>query len=232
MAREDIAAMEAAGIRPSPLQIVTLNALALRAERGPDAAEMVRAPRVAWAGSCTLHEPSMAAERWLQEFAFRWWSGTSATLAAAWACSWQTARQPAELADQTAEAAVRRRIEDWQRGLGCTLSQLLVALDYVLNDCDPEAPETARQGVPAADGCPYQTMVNDALAAGLGVTVAELWAQPRRILADILRRWLRNQAAVHGGDPSKLDSRHCARAYVAYEEYLAEVREGAADGKG
>lgn len=218
MAREDIELLQSQGITLTIEQIVTLNALGLRAERGPEAADLVQAPRVSWAGNAPLYEPTIAAQRWLDEFGLHWWHGQSSIIATAWACAHCMA--PRFFADKTDERRVRSLIEQWQDGLECTVGQLFTALSYVVDGADPDPSETPTAAPFAFGGCPYQTLISDALAAGLGVSVGELSQHPRRILADILHRWLVTQAALHGGDPAKLDAKAATRAYVAYDDYL------------
>ncbi len=222
MAQEDIELLQSQGITLTIEQIVTLNALGLRAERGPEAADLVRAPRVAWAGSTPIYEPTIAAERWLDTFGLHWWHGRSAVLCTAWACA--NCAAPGFFVDKTDERRVRSLIEQWQDGLDCTVGQLFTALSYVVDGADPDPSETPTAAPFAFDGCPYQSLISDALAAGLGVSAGELSQYPRRILADILHRWLLNQAALHGGDPAKLDARASTRAYVAYDDYLQTLK--------
>ena len=140
MAREDIAHLQAQGITLTPEQIVILNALALRVERGPEAADLVRAPRVAWAGSTPIYEPTIAAERWLDTFGLHWWHGRSAALCTAWACA--NCAAPGFFVDKTDERRVRSLIQDWQDGLDCTAGQLFMALSYVVDGADPDPSET------------------------------------------------------------------------------------------
>ena len=67
MAMEDIAALRADGIDVPPREVVRLNALGLRVERGTVSAYMFAAPRVAFLGGSVLHEPTLGAEMWLRQ---------------------------------------------------------------------------------------------------------------------------------------------------------------------
>lgn len=236
MAREDIELLQSQGITLTIEQIVILNALGLRAECGAEAADLIQAPRVGWAGDTPLYEPTIAAQRWLDEFGLHWWHGQSSIIATAWACAHCMA--PRFFADKTNERNVRRLIEQWQDNLDCTVGQLTIALNYVLEGCDVDVPDQPETGTPAtliATGCPYQSLVSNALAAGIGGSAADLERHPRRIVADMLHRWLVTQAALHGGDPAKLDAKAATRAYVAYDNYLQTLtptQEGASDVQG
>ena len=67
MAMEDIAALCADGIDVPPREVVRLNALGLRVERGTVSAYTSAAPRVAFLGECVFHEPTLGAEMWLRQ---------------------------------------------------------------------------------------------------------------------------------------------------------------------
>ena len=67
MAMEDIAALRADGIDVPPREVVRLNALGLRVERGPLTWTAFAAPRVAFLGDHVLYEPTLGAEMWLRQ---------------------------------------------------------------------------------------------------------------------------------------------------------------------
>jgi hypothetical protein len=232
MAKEDIAYLTGKGVKLSPGQIVRLNDLALLVERGPEAASFVHAPRVAWAGSTPVYEPTIQMHVWFESFARVWWCGNSLTLALAWACA--HADRKRFFLRWRDERATRMELERWQRSLDCTFDQLNVALDYALNGAaSADDAQSAPDAPPAVDGCPYADIVSDAVAAGLGLSPDELAAHPRRIVAGWLERWLKLTVAAAGGKPSVLDSERATAAYGAYEEYLESIeKEAAADGQG
>lgn len=59
-AKNDLAALRAAGFSPTDEEIVKLNDLAIRIERGKDTTP-ANMPRVAFAGNVVLHEPTIGA---------------------------------------------------------------------------------------------------------------------------------------------------------------------------
>ena len=69
MAMDDIEALRADGIEVPPREVVRLNALGLRVERGKDCAEIFAAPRVAFLGDVVLHEPELGGEMWMRQAA-------------------------------------------------------------------------------------------------------------------------------------------------------------------
>lgn len=223
MAKEDIAYLQGLGVKLEPEQIVRLNTLATRVERGSESAGFAHAPRVAWAGTTPLFEPSIAAEVWLQDFAYVWWHGNSATLATAWASA-NSLHGASFFLAQTNEACVRREIEAWQAGLGCTLPQLLVALDYACTGAEQrDESDAARPAAPIKDGCPYQDLIEEAVAANLGATLEEMKSLPRRVVSDMLTRWLKNQVAMAGGKPSSVSARAASSDYKVYDDYMNEL---------
>ena len=66
-AMEDIARLRADGIDVPPREVVRLNALGLKLERGAESPDVYAAPRVAFLGKVVLHEPTLGAEMWLRE---------------------------------------------------------------------------------------------------------------------------------------------------------------------
>lgn len=211
---------------------------------GSEASSLVCAPRIAWLGAIPLYEPTGAVDRWLRDFASFWWCGNSLHVALAWACA--HCETAGFFADKTNEKRVRKLIEAWFRDNNLREYPLATALNYALNGDAVNVDELLTQkrtedgdtetGQGCAfdwGGCPYQSQVNDALAAGLGVTADELERHPRRIVTDILRRWMIMQAALNGGDPSKLDAHTSTRAYIAYDDYLISLTpKEAAHGEG
>lgn len=223
MAAEDIKYLSGLGISLTPDKIVRLNSLALKVEFGAESSSLIHCPRVAWAGDVPIYEPSIQLQVWFRDFAMVWWSGQSLELALFWACNHSSA--PGFFSAWNNERETRKEIEKWQRGLTCTVEQLKNALNYALNGLPEDTEkENGEGGTDAPDGCPYTDVINDALAAGLGVPVSELASYPRRIVSDMLRRWIKNHVALAGGKPSSVDSASYTRAYCAYAEYLESLK--------
>lgn len=66
-ARHDLAALRAAGYAPTDEEVVRLNDLAIRIERGKETTP-ANMPRVGFAGNVILHEPTIGALEWWQDF--------------------------------------------------------------------------------------------------------------------------------------------------------------------
>ena len=210
------------GVNLTPAEIVRLNDYALRATRGAEAAGFVNARRVAWADPETpFFEPSIECDIWLRDVACVWWCGASLTLAHAWACA--NANKPGFFEQHVSEKKTRRLIEQWQRGLTCTVRQLETALDYALYGLPLDAPETARGGHDDMSGCPYTDTLAEGVAAGMG----SLAAYPNRMAAEFVMRWTKNQIALAGGKPGAVNARTNLHAWAAYDDYVGELEKRA-----
>lgn len=69
-AKIDLAALRAAGYKPTDEQVIRLNDLALRIERGQETTPENH-PRIAFAGNAVLHEPTIGAIEWWMSFGKR-----------------------------------------------------------------------------------------------------------------------------------------------------------------
>ena len=245
MAKEDVAALLAEGITPSFEQLVTLNALGLLVERGPFAGVVFSAPRVAWAGTVPIFEPTIQSEQWYLGKAMDWWSGKSLFWALAWACAhstvegffesmtveevrvgwfrkWRTRRR-----ERLIEKNARKAIQQWGNSLPCTPAQLTAALDFAITgqDVTPIASDSPSGELESLAACPHTGLIDDALAAGLGLSPERIAAMPRRRVMSILRKWAENQIAM-GGGKADIDKGSKTDAYVQYDDYLIEIRNG------
>jgi hypothetical protein len=139
-AMDDIEALRADGIEVPPREVVRLNALGLKMERGPDSAELFAAPRVAFVGDEVLREPTLGAEMWLRQ-ALDAFDGddeqTYFTLRVlSCAVPWR------ELPDPADRRAVRKALKATLRRLSdATLRQLDNALAWCIGGNLPEAGE-------------------------------------------------------------------------------------------
>lgn len=66
-AKNDLAALRAAGYAPTDEEVIKLNDLAIRIERGKETTP-ANMPRVAFAGNVVLHEPTIGAIEWWSDF--------------------------------------------------------------------------------------------------------------------------------------------------------------------
>lgn len=226
MAREDLAALRAEGVRLTDEQVIRLNSLGLLVERGPHSGEVFAAPRVGWAGPVAIHEPTIQSSRWYVSRACDWWCGDSLFWALAWACAHAPRR--GWFARWQTEGLARAAVERWASALTCTTVQLQTALQYAVSGTAPDDVQPGNRSSASPDGCPFTDLVNEALAAGLGLTPERIERMPRRAVVDILRRYTANQIALAGGGEVDLDKGAKTAAYVVYDDYLISLRAGGA----
>ena len=145
MAIADIAALRAEGIDVPPREVIRLNALGLKVERGTDSAELFAAPRVAFIGDAVLREPTLGAEMWLRQAMEAFDGDDSQTYFTLRVLScvvpWR------ELPDPADERAVHKAIKATLARLGgATLRQLENALDWCVAGNLPESGEKLPEG--------------------------------------------------------------------------------------
>lgn len=225
MATDDLTALRSEGILPTDEQVVNLHALGVLVERGPFSGKVFHAPRVGWAGTEPLFEPTIQSERWYSEKAAEWWCGQSLFWALAWAC--RNAAKPGFFARWQAEGPARAAITRWAENLPCTVPQLNAALTYAIQGAEmpPDAPQSAQVAPESLGGCPCMDLVDSALASNFGLTPERIAVMPRRRVIDILRKWTENQIAANGGG-GDIDKGAKTDAYVRYDDYLISIRAG------
>ena len=140
MAMADIEALRADGIDVPPREVVRLNALGLRVERGPESADLFAAPRVAFVGDVVIREPSLGAEMWLRQALDAFDGDDEQTYFTLRVLScvvpWR------ELPDPADQKAVRKAIKATLKRLSdATLRQLDNALEWCIGGNLPETGE-------------------------------------------------------------------------------------------
>ncbi len=200
MAMADIAEMEAAGLHPTPRDIVRLNALALVFEgrKRRNVQSLYGLPRVAaiderrW-----FREPTVGHEIWLSKVR-RWIDENDfETLLAVYAFA--LSRSAADLPDGDSGEAVKKAVEAYADEMrDFTKEQIFAAVDYVKNGCDStvgeEPPE--RKGSEDGDGgeaedwteCIALGVLHEGQAILFGVSESEMRKMTRRQLEAVIRR--------------------------------------------
>lgn len=139
-AMEDIAKLRADGIEVPPREVIRLNALGLKLERGADSPECYAAPRVAFVRGVTFNEPTLGAEMWLRQAQDAFNVDDEETLFSLRVMScvvpWRELPKPTNLrAVQNAAKAVLERLR------AATYRQVLNALDWCIYGNAPEDDE-------------------------------------------------------------------------------------------
>lgn len=140
MAMADIAQLRADGIDVPPREVVRLNALGLRVERGTDSAELFEAPRVAFVGDAVLREPTLGADMWLRQALDAFDGDDEETYLSlrvlSCAVPWR------DLPDPSDRIAVQNAVKEILNRFGhATLRQLDNALEWCIGGNVPESGE-------------------------------------------------------------------------------------------
>ena len=233
LAMEDLAALEARGLRPTPAEVVRLNALGLAVSRDARAHRVLAAPRAVAIGQVTLHELTLAAEEWLREvlpLAHR--ADAEATLLL-FASAHATLPGFFDDPELRHAAGIDARLRAWRRGLNVTPRALAVACDAALYGADPTACEVAeprppKPGQPEPDAAQTAAeLLDGAIALRLGLSSAELRALTSSRLIHILREalaadgrldpesnldahgdYIRTKAAITAAAEARMEARH------------------------
>lgn len=139
-AMSDIARLRADGIDVPPREVVRLNALGLKLERGADSPEVYAAPRVAFLHGVVFNEPTLGAEMWMRQAQDAFNIDDEETFFSLRVVScvtpWRELPPPTNLsAVQGAAKAVMDRLR------GATYRQVLNALDWCIYGNNPEDDE-------------------------------------------------------------------------------------------
>ena len=198
MAMADVAQMEADGLRPTPRDIVRLNALALVFEgrKKRDLESLYALPRVAAIdGKRWFREPTVGHEIWLSKVR-RWIDENDfETLLAVYAFA--LSRSAADLPDGDSGEAVKKAVEAYADEMrDFTKEQIFAAIDYVKNGCGQtvgeEPPE--RKGSEDERECEDWTecislgVLHEGQAILFGVSESEMRKMTRRQLEAVIRR--------------------------------------------
>ena len=213
----DIERLSLSGHSLTPIEIITLNAFAELIENSNDTAQTVSAPRVAWIGDMPIYQPTIQSQIWYNTFAVKWWEGESLSYALAWSCVNSRIQGFFELWENEEDA--REEIKLWFKKLGCTWEQLNTSCAYVCGFNYTDDLETVKAG----SGCPFTNQVNELIACGLGLSIAEIKAMETSRAYDIINRWSRNMIAANGGDPANVKKSIKNQATTRYFKYLRKV---------
>ena len=139
-AKNDLAALRASGFNPTDEEIIQLNDLALKIERGKNTTP-ANMPRVAFAGNVVLHEPTIGAIQWWNDF------GQDASLSNQWRMftylfMLANAKNLEILDGLQTPKQINKAVKKWMKTVDATEDELWRALFYVkFGYEDPEIKE-------------------------------------------------------------------------------------------
>ena len=221
LAESEVAAMAAQGLKPTVRDIVRMNALALKIQYGPHAAEQYALPRVAFLGNLVLRQPTIAHEIWLD----RVMSIVEMDDESYFACRLYVASRAASaLCDPLDRAQVKEEVERNLAAFGAhTIEAVALALRYVWHGGGEMDAEYAP--VREADETQPTLRPEDSVALGimhngaalrLGLSLAEMSGMTRAHLL----------AVTHGAVGTDANARKNAasRARVDFFRAVDEIR--------
>lgn len=202
MMLEDAEDLAKRGITLTPREVVRLNALGLKVERGPRTTAYFSVRRVCICGDITLHEPTIGHYAWLDRADNIVDTGDVQTWFVLRAY-WLSVLDPDDLVKLDDARAVERTVLDFGNGAlrGHTVREIRAAMDYVengANEADGErGPKRERKddednSIDMTDWCTEIGIVHKAQALGLGIALKDALsmtpAQLRSVIDQAERR--------------------------------------------
>lgn len=134
------------GLKPTVDDIVLLNNLGLHIEKGCDMFSFSACPRVAFLGDTVLREPTVAKRIWLDEVQSMFADTLETKI---YVTAYTLGTSDNELPDVNDKKKIQKGVLKFRDDvlMKCTDSQILAAIDYVLNGIKPDLdiPESASE---------------------------------------------------------------------------------------
>lgn len=165
-AMEDVERMEAEGLKPAPADIIRLNALGCRVERGEHDEGLSTMPRCAFVGDLVFREPTIGSEIWIADVSRQFDMENAETLLLVRA--YALARDQKDLPDALDAAAVKAEVERFKREklAAMTVRELVAAVGYAMHGNGAAALEFAEEDR-GSGGSPDATSSRTCVELGL-----------------------------------------------------------------
>jgi hypothetical protein len=218
LAQADIAELEAQGIRLALQEIIRLNELGLRCERGARSADVAASPRIGWAASVPIHEPTSQVEEWMEDYAERFAADDDSYSAMLlFACAHAREQGFFDRSELHSPRGVREEIKRWKKTAVATKREFAVALHYAVYGDDPGADVVPVSSEKAGHEEPGLSALDEAISAGLGLSLAELRTLSTSRLYAIIGQHYRNAGFSDGKQAD-------VRRHAEYVRTLAAIR--------
>lgn len=231
LAMEDIKILAAEGISLSPSEIVRLNELGLRVECSSESSDVMACPRVGWAGTVPVYQPTIQVDEWAETYAKRF----SADEDSYWslflfACCHAVIRGFFQRECMRTPEGIAVEVKKWRDGLPVTNEQLQTAFQYAYTGgypgCDvapvpseKELKEIAERKEPDKK----LGAVEEAIAAGLSLSIDDMNVLTSSYLWSIVNRHYANKG--YSGSASNV------RQQSEYIRTLAAIKKDHLDKK-
>lgn len=218
IAKSDLERLRRLGFSPTDEEIIKLNDLGVRIERGKNTT-VANMPRVAFAGNVVLHEPTIGAMEWWHNFGRDAAWTTRGKLYTYYFCL-AHATNPDVFEGLEEASKIRKAVRLWKCRVFATEGELWRALIWVRRGETASADETAK----APETTIEEDEMMDALWANVFAAAGALSMRPKDLKTetrDSLTELL-IQANLHSKIPMKAS---IAKDYIAYKAVLREIEE-------
>lgn len=216
-AKIDLERLRSAGYEPTDEEVIRLNDIAVCIESGKETT-VVNMPRVAYAGSVTLHEPTIGA--------IEWWHNYGRD--AAWSTQGKMnthffmlahAKDIELLNRLTRPSDIRNAVKSWMKTVDATDGELWRALLWVKAGQDIGEVGEVKLGDSATDDEVMDKLWMTVIAAAgaLGVVPDDLKTSTQSELVALLV-----QANLHARIPMK---QSVAKDYIAYRQVMKQIED-------
>ena len=219
IAKNDLEALRSAGYQPTDEEIVQLNDIAIRIERGKETTP-ANMPRIAVCGNVVLHEPTIGALQWWNDYGKDAALSSDGRLMTYYFCL-ANARRLDLLSSLVVHSDIRKAVKEWKKKLQCTEDELWRGLcwvkygdqslednidkDKIQNSIDDEQQMNAM----------WMTVIASSGALGLSPNDLKTFTKSELIGSLI-------QANLHARIPMK---QSVAKDYIAYRQIMRKIEE-------
>lgn len=219
MAKSDLDALRQGGHHPTDEDIIRLNDLALKIERGKDTTP-ANMPRIAFAGNIILHEPTIGAMQWWNDYGQDACFSNKGRLMTHY-FSLAHAKDVEYLNTLTKPSDIRKAVGEWKKKVDATEDELWRALCWVKygnGDID-ENPnkEKILSSLDDQEQMDMLWMSVIASAGAVGLTPDDLKTTTQSEMLQLMV-----QANLLAHNPMK---QSVARDYIAYRQLLKKIEE-------
>jgi len=209
LAKSQVELWQKEGLAPAFEDIIKLNDVGLKVERGSDMYSFAACPRLAFLGDAVLREPTIAKRIWMDEAQRLFADGVETKLyVAAWSLAADDKNLPS-LSDKKKIGELAAKFRD-DVLLKCTETQILAAIDYVLNGDKVQYEELDDAGKKSLDAV-YDVPVEDQSLAKQLLLAAFTYNIPAEAADYALLEDLQNMllvAAMQNGADNVIKNEH------------------------
>lgn len=219
IAKADLAALRSAGYSPTDEEVIRLNDIALRIERGKETTP-ANMPRIAVCGNVVLHEPTIGALQWWNDYGKDSAWSSDGRLMTYYFCL-ANARRMDVLGRLVEAKDIRNAVSKWKKTLQCTEDELWRGLCWVKygGDVAEENPDIdrIRSSLDNDERMNALWMTVIAAAGALGLSPEDLKTCTASELTGALV-----QANMLAGLPMK---QSVAEDYIAYRRIMRKIED-------